>query len=482
LGGTQTYRLSSCDQSICTVDDTISYELDLNTLTSAIPQNVQIAQAPPPPPPPTPAANLVKSGTLLSAGQDDNPYAFGKGFSEFTGHGNPSYTSAPKGTANINSAVSVEDYNNNVEITWTSVTDATHYVMSKVIDRNGLPSYGSEYTTQNSRYYAAENTFNMQLREGKHIIVIHACMAASEGASGYCGSPSTSEEYEVVVEYDIPRQPQNYTVPARASAGAPFSISWTAPTDTVGLNGYKVYGELRGALHDGDTGQLSLELNNPNIRPLAPGRQYCYKVKSKYDTGSGEYTVGQCITIGESKTPILPAPAYLTIVNNSEHPDEEYYLGYLLSWGNVEGADYYQLDRDLGNGVWAPVYMDTRSEARIYFSDPATDGVHFRVSACKADGQCGNYQRLLFSAEHETVAAGYDQKPACLYVPETAQIGAAIPVTWCAPHQSGVTRYDLLDANGQVLVAGLPGDSSGINLSLQGLNQWDHAGNTAGAE
>jgi hypothetical protein len=67
LGGSQTYRLSSCDLGICTVADTVTYELNLENLSNAIPQGVLVTVVPPPPP----TANLTKNRALFGAVQQD---------------------------------------------------------------------------------------------------------------------------------------------------------------------------------------------------------------------------------------------------------------------------------------------------------------------------------------------------------------------------------------------------------------------------
>jgi hypothetical protein len=194
---------------------------------------------------------------------------------------------------------------------------------------------------------------------------------------------------------------------------------------------------------------------------MIPGREYCYKVTATHnaldngeivlDDDKDEILVSEvaraepkCITIGN--TPVLAAPLNLdasraAIFTNGLTRNK----AYKFSWDPVEGADYYQLDRnvDYGTPQWEPIYIGTSTKSYQYLFEKRNEG--FRISACKDNGVCGNYTRLYFYVYgDESINFGSLTKtPTCLNAPTAAAPGQSVEVSWCAPVDTSATRYRL---------------------------------------
>ncbi|NQZ12653.1 MAG: hypothetical protein HRT35_36340, partial [Algicola sp.] len=339
LGVNQTYRLSTCDNAApCTVIETISFEIDADNLTSTIPQNVSVQTQT--------ASSLTASARFATANAQSNPYAWGKGYHFETGHNAPAnanYTSNKstlqshtlQSNTPVNNASETQGPLTDVEITWDAVAGANHYMLAKSIDRGESPAFEILYDSDNSRYFHADSqTFQFGgLSNGTHIFVVYAC-----NDNGFCGGASVAATRTIVSIPPTAQQVGSLNAPENVDDYQSYDISWTAPSDTVDLTGYRMKGELSGNLRDFTLNERSITRNVADANgkhPLAPGRRYCYNVKPLYaNDKKGYYTGSQCVTIGLHS--VLAEPEYLTIINHSFNPDDGYQRGYLLNWSKVD--------------------------------------------------------------------------------------------------------------------------------------------------
>ncbi|NQZ08477.1 MAG: hypothetical protein HRT35_15095 [Algicola sp.] len=496
LGGHQTYRLSSCNAGGCTVLDSLHYFVKTQQLSNTIPQNFTITT--------TPIysnatssvkANLTsaKAGPTLNrsthpggntAHKETNPYEWGRGFSMVSGHTNPAGHTPRNGNGNVNGKTASHTRSNftmnqanadgSVTVTshsaflqWSLVDDATHYVITRTVLNGESPTKSFLYNSAH-REWAAANSYTYQLVGGEYEFSVHACYDedTDDDREGFCGGASLVLSETVEIPPIMERMPTN----VRLSDGGvvaetqTFDLTWEAPTETSTseqtLAHYNVYGELRGLIatvqhQAGSTYSLT---RNTAALLLVPGRKYCYKIVPKYLVNGttntykngepGRPSPDKCVAVG--LTPVLDAPGYLSILEQQDESHSTYNIGYHFTWPTVAGADYYQLDRevDYGQGNWSPVYVGDHTYSRQLLTETRNEA--FRVSACTADGRCGNYRRLYFWSTG-TIYSGMTsdyKEPSCLQVPEKAVYGQPIQVSWCAPHTGGVDEYELKNSSG----------------------------------
>jgi RHS repeat-associated protein len=491
LDGHQNYRLSKCQASVCTELDSLYYYVAQDQLQNAIPQDFTLTTATT-----TTKTALNRHADSNGNGSDNsnNPYAYGKGYSFITGHENPAGHLPPGQNKPKLSQTKIVSTNaasgplldNEVLLTWKAVNRAHHYVVSRVPDRGESPTYERLYG-EGHNLFASDTSFRIQLQAGTYDFVVYAC-----SQFGYCSRPSIVRSRTVEIIPDTTIQPKNFTVPEFASQGVSFKLTWQAPQVTANLLKYEVLGELSGLIGTVLVGQ-PLELERNVASALAAGRQYCYKVRAVYSTYAGQYVIPEypkphCVKVGGE--PVLPAPEFLSLVAQipPSEPDPDYpesrvptlWTSFSLTWAAVSGADYYMLERELvpGTGDWSAVYVGEGTNKRQFFSEDRFE--MYRVSACRADHQCGNYRRLHFDSTagiSEYTLQEY-KKPACLVVPSTVDAQEDIVVSWCAPQQTGVTSYQLLDASGTVKATGSP---TTFSRSIQNLVQSSQPGLDYGA-
>ena len=460
LAGHQNYRLSSCNAGSCNEIGSLYYFVGQSELQNDIPANFTFTET-------TVSASKVGQ---LSAAVETNPYAYGKGYSFITGHDAPTPVQSKQAKQGLFSKTQVQSATVNPGrhdylLQWDAVAGASRYLVSKIPDRGASPTFERLY-----ELHADTTSFTVGLSGGTYNFVVYAC-----SGFGFCGKASISHTESIPVPVDDDRQPKNFKVPMTTVDDQPFSLAWDEPTITTDLLEYEVFGELAGLIGTVDVNADPLTLERNNAVKLAAGRQYCYKVRGKYATFNGPFAIPvapdpHCIKAGGE--PILPAPESLTLVGdiiNTDIPTDDPYEtsrywqiqlnnSYMVNWSAVPGADYYQLDRELvpGTGQWSPVYVGTARQLSQRF---VTGGFQmFRVSACKNNGYCGNYQRLHFDANanmSDTLISRYKQ-PACLNVPATVGVGETVNVSWCAPLWEGVDRYELVDGNGLPVDSGVP--------------------------
>ncbi len=471
LAGHQNYRLSSCQATVCTEIAALYYFVSNSELQDAIPLDFNLTDT-------VPAATAKFS---LASAENDHPYAYGYGYSYITGHDDPNagaISQSKLAKSSINGTTISSATGGDITLSWRPVLGATHYVVSKIPDRGESPTYNRLFGEVNS-LHAKSTSFNLKLSSGTYKFVVYAC-----SGYGFCGLASVSKERTHTVAPNVNRQARGFTVPETVGNTDPVELRWQAPIDTTNHTGYEIAGELAGIL-DVVLPASAIGLDrNLAAAPLAPGRQYCYKIRPTYSNNvKGSWAIPiapapHCVKLGGE--PVLPAPSFISLVGELGESDihlnpplsinkiPTLYTGYSISWGAVAGADYYQLEHELppGSGNWQAVYSSTLTHKQQHFSN--NDFEAYRVSACKANGYCGNYQRLYFDSVagmSSNTLADYKQ-PACLNVPSAIAPGATIPVSWCSPQVSGVVSYELLNTAGQSIHTGTP-DS--FAKTLQGL-------------
>ena len=184
LDGHQLYRLSSCIQTVCTELDELYYFTDKNDLSTTVPQNFTLTHIPPA----TSASAKVAGKTFTtSADSEDNPYAYGKGYSFITGHENPNSTASASKIAKYEAEHGVQTVSkssqvssavtyitrNEVLLTWDPVEHATHYVVSRVPDRGASPTFERLYGEGHS-LFASDTSFVLKLQAGVYDFVVYA--------------------------------------------------------------------------------------------------------------------------------------------------------------------------------------------------------------------------------------------------------------------------------------------------------------------
>ncbi|NQZ12042.1 MAG: hypothetical protein HRT35_33230, partial [Algicola sp.] len=430
------------------------------------------------------------------------------------GHNGPNALSSPDTTV-VTSATIELDGSYNTFLTWDEVEDATHYYVAITtknedgdIKKTGLRNYVIEEL-------ALSRTYKLKMAYGDYAFKVYACEsnnnknevarynAAPEGTldwndlnfeRGVCGAAIEEVTIEHNRLFDTSRQARlvalmlkddvpvgggsepTYSTAVNANGiieqNKSFRLEWYLPTSIGLLKQIEVYGELRGSLGvfpyttdltaiDLFTINLSTDLS---VAPhMIPGREYCYKIVTKYNVldqqgqiakypDGSEYLVTgeiarvepyQCIKVGNA--PVLSAPQNLSIMTQVSTEDNK---AHHFSWDGVAGADHYKLDRELGSGTgnWSPVYLGKDTQSIQYLPLEGNEG--FRISACDTNGVCGNYSRLYFWA-YNTFLTNYAETyktPNCLMTPATATPGQSIDVLWCTPHDTTVTQYKLTNS------------------------------------
>jgi hypothetical protein len=199
-------------------------------------------------------------------------------------------------------------------------------------------------------------------------------------------------------------------VPEQVNEGEPIQVSW-CPTQAPGVQYYEFLGELKGVLSTITPSEFNydkqglLTLERP---PLPAGREYCYKVRAIFTSGEeGGYIDKQCVTVGYTAFPATQAFISVTVDEASGQYD--------LLWLPIENAVSYHLERRASVDVWQTYECDITSltyDNQLYQGCRVNltqddiieefNNVIFRVSACDANGVCGNYERTritLFSQE-----------------------------------------------------------------------------------
>ena len=190
-------------------------------------------------------------------------------------------------------------------------------------------------------------------------------------------------------------------VPEQVADGEGIMVSWCPSPAQNKVASYQLVGELKDILLTQSPAELgSDDSGNFTVtRPALPaGKAYCYKVRAVFnDSTTSLYTVTKCTQVGELA---FPAPETFFA-----EPVSEVNANYRFFWSGVSQNNLapasYQLEQRLDDDSWQPISCNVAT-VNGYLScaielDLAKGGynglVQYRLSACTADGVCGNYAR-----------------------------------------------------------------------------------------
>jgi hypothetical protein len=110
-----------------------------------------------------------------------------------------------------------------------------------------------------------------------------------------------------------------------------------------------------------------------------------------------------------------------------------------LDWLPVPGASYYEVEMKREGSSFVVQHPNIRSTS---FSVRVLSGnYHFRVKACIDTGFCGEYDDVVeFLVNVQVVAAS---TPQLFYVAENTPANSFVDISWKAPEQAGVLRYEV---------------------------------------
>jgi len=246
-----------------------------------------------------------------------------------------------------------------------------------------------------------------------------------------------------------------------------FEINWSpnlVEDDKLRLLRFEAFGELSGIKYtfpyNGHSYSWQRNQGTTAAPYLNPGRQYCYKVVPIYvDKQTGKEVQGQAANPNPHKCMIvgtdgyLPAPDFFRF--HGQPPIAmSATSGVYLSWGAVTGADYYQIDKDFGyTGNWAPLYVGKNLSTVQFLTEH--DNVALRISACTADGRCGNYRRIYFynTPLEYSFQQDIDKTLTCLFVEPLVDNASQIDVQWCGSQHPDIDTYVIKNSFGDILLS-----------------------------
>ncbi|WP_448566730.1 Ig-like domain-containing protein [Thalassotalea ganghwensis] len=262
--------------------------------------------------------------------------------------------------------------------------------------------------------------------------------------------------------------PQAFVVPVNTQPNNSITMTWQAPIKT-GVAQYQVLGELKGILTEQAFTADSQGIYSYTRPALTEGREYCYKVRAKFTDGSyGNETETLCTVVSSSGQPLFDAPEPLTFTQESTQQTR-------IAWSSVAGAQKYLLElqtvastTEAEGNQWQPVYFGAENQQIVQFSAfhqaiyNNLGRLTYRVSACNAQGLCGNYAReplktLTATNFLATVPAAH-KLPACIDVPSQVSAGQIIPVSFCPTQSLDTASYDLYGELAGVIKSGKEAD------------------------
>lgn len=340
-----------------------------------------------------------------------------------------------------------------VNLSWNKVTGADFYVVEMRREGSSFVRSFPDITDTNMSYSFAH--------PGDYVFSVYACIN-----TGFCGGYSPVETLEYHVAGTPNDTPNLFYVPTNTPAGTKVEMTWQAPL-TAGVVEYEIQGELKNTIAKqafiaDSKGYFKFERD-----ALAPGRQYCYKVRAIFANDSkGDFSDTLCTVVGEFA---FSAPTNLRV----EQVDSQ---NYKVSWDAVSGASHYLLEPQISVSEWQAVQYSTATERMVKFN-PFYKNIYqqlghiaYRVSACNNKEYCGNYSRVYYSTlsngAFSATTPDTDKVPACLVVPEHVNQGESIKVSWCKPEATGVESYELVgELKGRIA----SGETDEFSLSLQAL-------------
>jgi hypothetical protein len=320
-----------------------------------------------------------------------------------------------------------QDFN----VSWDPVAGASHYLLELQISASQWQAVQYSSATVKALQFNSVH-YDIYTQLGHIAYRVSAC-----DQSEYCGNfervyyRGLNSEAFVDAPSESQKIPACLLVPEQVNQGEYINISWCAAETEV--QGYELVGELKNTIAAGDFSSFATSAQGlyTVVRPPLPGgREYCYKVRALLNDGAvGDYTDTRCVIVGNI---VFDAPVQML----SEHvPDTN--DDYDIAWTPVNGSDHYLFEQQVSAGEWTPLdcsigsitlssgnFVGCRVSLSRLDAFPEIGKVGFRVSACNASGQCGNYQRHYFKLNLPPSVSQFE------WLPSVVKVGQPTTFHW----------------------------------------------------
>jgi chitodextrinase len=199
-----------------------------------------------------------------------------------------------------------------IALSWTAATDNVGVTSYKIF-RNGT-QVGSSGSTSFTDTGLAPNTS-------------YSYTITANDAAGNASSQSTTLNTSTVPDTTAPNPPTGLTAPTKTMTS--IDLSWTAPTDNVGVTGYKIF---RGGTQIGTSANATFSDTG-----LTPNTQYSYTVAA---TDAATNTSAQSSALVVSTLPDTLAPSVPTSLNSPSQTNTTLNLAWTGSTDNVAVTVY----------------------------------------------------------------------------------------------------------------------------------------------
>jgi RHS repeat-associated protein len=365
-----------------------------------------------------------------------------------------------------------------INVTWDRVDKADYYTVM-------MSRKGSRWEARHANIN--DNAFTITPRlSGEYHFKVEACINAEN--TDFCApSVSTQQSVAINIGNTAGRMPRFFAVtPEVGTQDNPsfdIVLSWKQPSlaNHYPVKRYEIQGELIGEIKvpytKGEDNYFRLVSDGLK---LAPGREYCYKVRAWFeDNKVGPYTNTEC-TVVKSKR-------YTEV--QDFRIDQIASKDFRISWrapsntSNDQPVKYLleQQTYSTEKVLWQPVYYGPASEVIQQFSDfhkfyyERIPHMAYRVSACDADGVCGDHKRVFYRnfnpAAYLDSPSSAHLTPACIDV--RAKGNYTTEIKWCESQALNVASYELY---GELLNQVSTHPVTSLTKNLQGLVTTERSG------
>ena len=254
------------------------------------------------------------------------------------------------GTPSITSPSSGSNTSGAYTVGWTSVTNATSYVLEQKV--------GTGSWTE-----AQDSASRTKAYSGKGLATYHYRVKACAGSA--CGDWSTAKT--LTVELGTP----SITSPSGGSntSGA-YTVGWTSVANATSY----VLEEKVG------TGSWTEAQDSSSRTKRYSGKglgAYHYRVKACAGSACGDWSTTKTVTV-ELGTPSITSPSSGSNTSGT----------YTVGWTSVTNAATYRLEEKIGTGSWNQV--QNASSRSVNYAGKGLGTYYYRVKAC-AGSACGDW-------------------------------------------------------------------------------------------
>ncbi|MBE0368095.1 fibronectin type III domain-containing protein [Pseudoalteromonas aurantia] len=354
-----------------------------------------------------------------------------------------------------------------INVTWDKVDDADYYTVM-------MSRTGSSWEARHANIVDNKFTTTPSL-SGEYNFRVEACIKARN--NDFCAHPvSTKQSVAVWISGGEGRTPAFFNVLKQVEPQGKIEVSWKQPpyASSYPVKRYEVQGELIGEIKD----PYSLESDGyfrliRDASKLAAGREYCYKVRARFTNNTvGPYAATQCAVVGSKRYEAVQDFRIDQITGKD----------FKISWKapvNTAGDPpvKYLLEQQVYTSeivLWQPVHYGAATEITQQFSDfhkfyyQRIPHMAYRVSACDAQGVCGDHKRVFYrnfnpSAYLDAPSSAH-LTPACMDV--KAKGNYTTEIKWCESQALNVASYELY---GELLNRVSEHPATSLTKDLQGL-------------